>query len=189
MKTNTSLIQPLVLLGLITAILLMIPLVAMQYTDEVVWTGSDFVFAGILLLGTGLAYILISRKSANLIYRIAVGLALASGLFLIWSNGAVGLIGNESEPANLMYFGVIALGLLGGFACKFSPRGLERTMYAIVLSFVVITGIALSAGMQHYPESSVTEIVAVNGLFITLFLLAGLLFRQAVGGEPETGEA
>lgn len=35
-------------------VLLCIPLVAMQFTNEVNWDGFDFIVAGILLLATGL---------------------------------------------------------------------------------------------------------------------------------------
>ncbi len=42
--------------------LLLIPLVAMQFTNEVNWTLSDFVVAAVLLLGTGLIFEFVMRK-------------------------------------------------------------------------------------------------------------------------------
>jgi nitrate/nitrite transporter NarK len=42
--------------------LLLIPLVAMQFTNEVNWTLSDFVVAAVLLLGTGLVCEFVMRK-------------------------------------------------------------------------------------------------------------------------------
>lgn len=74
-----------------TVFLLMIPLVAMRFTDEVNWTASDFVVAGVLLFGTGLTYELLARKMRRNVYRVAVGVALAAALFLVWANLAVGL--------------------------------------------------------------------------------------------------
>ena len=56
-------------LALVTASILMIPLVAMQFSSEVNWTLFDFVFAGGLIFGTGLAYQLITRKKAAIQYR------------------------------------------------------------------------------------------------------------------------
>ena len=44
----------LIIIVLISASLLLIPLITMQFTDEVNWILSDFVIAGALLLGTGL---------------------------------------------------------------------------------------------------------------------------------------
>ena len=49
------------ILGTIT-VLLCIPLVAMQFTNEVNWTFSDFAIAGGLLLGTGLLIETVARN-------------------------------------------------------------------------------------------------------------------------------
>jgi len=78
---------------LTTAILLLIPLIAMQFTDEVNWTLSDFVVAAMLLLGTGLIYELVLRNINNLRYRIAICGALLFALIMIWVELAVGILG------------------------------------------------------------------------------------------------
>ena len=49
----------------VVAIILLIPLIAMQFTNEVDWTPIDFVVAGVLLLGTGLIFDLVIRKIKN----------------------------------------------------------------------------------------------------------------------------
>jgi hypothetical protein len=78
---------------LIVISLLLIPLIAMQFTDEVNWTPLDFAFAGILLLATGLIFDLVIRKVKNIKYRIAILIILLLGLFLIWAELAVGVFG------------------------------------------------------------------------------------------------
>ena len=78
---------------LIVALLLIIPLIAMQFTDEVNWTMMDFVIAGVLLLGTGLLFDLIMRKIKNVKYRTRISLTLLVVLFLIWAELAVGIFG------------------------------------------------------------------------------------------------
>ena len=65
----------------------------MQLTDEVNWTLSDFVIAGVLLLGTGLMYELVMRKVKTRKFRIALFMALLILLFLIWAELAVGVYG------------------------------------------------------------------------------------------------
>ena len=75
------------------ALILLLPLVAMQFTDEVKWDVADFVFTGALLIGVGVPYELAVRKTGNAAYRAAVGLALAAAFILILVNGAVGVIG------------------------------------------------------------------------------------------------
>ena len=78
---------------LTVAFLLLIPLIAMQFTDEVNWTSFDFVVAGALLLGTGLIFNLVIRKIKNIKYRLAISVALVIVLLFIWTELAVGMLG------------------------------------------------------------------------------------------------
>ncbi len=73
--------------------LLLIPLVAMNFTNEVNQKIFDFVVAGILLCGTGLAFEFILRKIKTRRNRIVLGIALFLTLFLIWAELAVGILG------------------------------------------------------------------------------------------------
>lgn len=164
-------------LALATGLLLLIPLIAMQFTDEVVWTLSDFIIAGTFLFGTGLTYKLITRKSGNVTYRVAIGFALFTGLFLLWVNGAVGIIGSENNTINLLYFFVIAVGIIGAIIARFQPYGLGNTMFAMAFTQALIAVIAIFGGYHHYPESSIIEIITVNGFFIMLFIISALIFR------------
>lgn len=83
----------LLIIILTSLILLLIPLIAMQFTDKVNWTLSDFVVAGALLLGTGLMCELVIRKVKKIKFRIAICVALLIVLFLIWVELAVGIYG------------------------------------------------------------------------------------------------
>ncbi len=98
-----------------TIVLLMIPLIAMQFTEEVLWTMGDFVIATILLFGTGFSFILLSKKSSAFTFKLATGIALGSTFLLIWANLAVGLIGSENESINLLYFIIPVVGIVGVF--------------------------------------------------------------------------
>ncbi|HKK47195.1 MAG TPA: hypothetical protein VJ964_16830 [Balneolaceae bacterium] len=164
----------------------MIPFIAMQFTGEIVWTLSDFIVAGILLFGTGLTYILANQKSGNTAYRVAVGLALGTGLFLIWANLAVGLIGSEDNPANLMYFGVIAVGIIGTLASHLRPRGMEYTLLATAFAQGLIVVITIIIGMQQDPVIPVFQILYENGFFIALWIGSALLFRRAYKQLPSS---
>ena len=79
----------LILIIFTTIILLFIPLIAMQFTNEVNWKVSDFVVAGALLIGTGLMCELVIRKVKVTKYRIA----FLTVLILIWTELAVGIFG------------------------------------------------------------------------------------------------
>jgi Kef-type K+ transport system membrane component KefB len=83
------------LIGIILTVvfILLIPLVAMQFTTEVDWKLFDFLIMGTLLLGTGLLCELVLRKVKKTEYRIAIVVALLLALFLIWAELAVGIFG------------------------------------------------------------------------------------------------
>lgn len=74
-------------------ILLLLPFIAMQFTDEVNWTLFDFVVAGVLLFGTALLCELVLRKVKTTGYRIAICIAILAMLLLIWIELAVGIFG------------------------------------------------------------------------------------------------
>jgi len=95
-KIKTSMIkQNKRLIGIVLTVLLLllIPLIAMQFTTEVSWTVLDFVVAAILLLGTGFMCELVIRKTNKIKYRIAICVVLLAALLLIWAELAVGIFG------------------------------------------------------------------------------------------------
>ena len=77
----------------IVILLLLIPLIAMQFTDEVSWTLFDFVIASILLLCTGILCEFVLRKIKKTKLKIIICLAILALLFLIWAELAVGIFG------------------------------------------------------------------------------------------------
>lgn len=166
-------------IALATAFILLLPLLAMQFTDEVVWDLVDFAVAGVLVFGAGLTYELVARKAGNIAYRAAVGVAVAAALLLVWMNLAVGIIGNEENPANLMYIGVLAVGIVGVLIARFRSHGMARALLATALAQMLVGVIALLAGMDQYPGSSVSEIMNLNWFFVALFFVSALLFRRA----------
>ena len=83
----------LIIILLISLFLLLIPLVAMQFTDEVNWTTTDFIIAGGLLLGAGLISEIVMRKIKNINYKVGLLVAILIIAILIWIELAVGLFG------------------------------------------------------------------------------------------------
>ncbi|HEU4495800.1 MAG TPA: hypothetical protein VFR70_01995 [Flavobacterium sp.] len=78
---------------LAVAVLLCIPLAAMQFTSEVDWSLYDFIIAGTLLLGTGLAIEAVARNAKNRSTKIGLTMAILAVLFLVWAELAVGVFG------------------------------------------------------------------------------------------------
>ena len=83
----------LVIILIIVAFLLLIPLIAMLFTNEVKWNLFDFVVAGALLFGTGLMCDFVMRKINKLWLRITICVILLITLLLIWVELAVGILG------------------------------------------------------------------------------------------------
>ena len=111
-------------------------------------------------------------------YRAALGVALAAALALVWLSLGVGIIGRDGEPANVMYFGVLAVGIISAIIGRFRPRGMARALAATAITQALVAAIALVAGLG-LPWSPPAEIVALNALFIGSFVASAWLFRRA----------
>ncbi len=80
-------------LALGTALILLVPWIAMQFTNEVSWDAKDFMAMGFLLLITGSLFVLVSRRASRK-RRAVIGLMFAAGFFYVWAELAVGLFTN-----------------------------------------------------------------------------------------------
>lgn len=107
--------------------------------------------------------------------RVAVGTAL----FLVWAIGALGIIGVEGDRADLMYFGVLAVGISGAIVARFEPDGMARAMFVTAAATALVGVIALMLGKHQAEYSSVLEILGLTAMFATLFAGSAWLFRSA----------
>ncbi|MBU1202865.1 hypothetical protein KKH39_02390 [Patescibacteria group bacterium] len=165
-------------LAIITVVILLIPLIASQFTKDVKWDWFDFILMGILIFGTGLAYELISKRSDKYEYKAAIGIGLLGGFLLFWVNGAVGIIGSEDESINLLYFFVLLIGLIGSFVVRLKARGMIYILLSMAVLQMLVPVIAL-IGKQLDFDPSVLGVFALNVFFATIFVLSALLFRRA----------
>ena len=78
---------------LTVGLLLMIPLIAMQLTNEVNWSLFDFMIMGAMLTITGLLGGEIFKRVKNSGYRLILTITIVLILFLLWAELAVGLFG------------------------------------------------------------------------------------------------
>jgi hypothetical protein len=160
-------------------LLLLLPLVAMQFTDRVNWDETDFLVFGAMLFGACGAYEIAARATANRAYRAAVGVALVAAFLLIWINLAVGIIGSEDNPANLMYGGVLLLGLIGSVIARFRPRGMAWALAAMAAAQALAGVVAISFGLGATGENWPRPIVVLTGFFAVAWLVSASLFRRA----------
>ena len=150
--------------------LLLLPLAAMRFTSEVNWTVGDFIFAALLLGIVGVTFELTVRVTRNWLQRAAVGFALAAAFSTIWVNGAVGMIGDEDNPYNLLFLGVIVLALVGSVAVRFRSARMAAAMGVAAIAHIAIAIGGMSADLR-------------GGIFSTAFaglwLLPAALFWKA----------
>lgn len=163
------------------------PLMAMLFKVEGwAWGVTDFMVMWVLMAGAGFTYAFTTRKTVHVAYRIATGLALVTGFILVWINGAVGIIGSEENPANLMYGGVLMVGLIGAVLARLRCAGMARALIATALAQMCVPLIALII-RRHDFAPGVWPVFGLNACFALLFAGSALLFRYA--GRHSKGPA
>ena len=157
--------------------LLALPAVAMQFTDEVDWSGGDFLFAAIMFGIVGGLLELAARASASLAYRVGAAVAIGTGFLTIWISLAVGIVGAEDNPQNILYFGIVGMGICSAVAALGDPRALARAMRATAVFQGLVCLVHLIDGI--YPA------VMIDGFFTMTWLTAGALFARAAKERAE----
>ena len=171
------------------AALFLLPVAAEQLWDEMAWTASDFVFWAVMLLAACGLFELAMRVSRNWAYRAGAVVAIGTAFLLVWVNGAVGVIGSEGNPANLMYAGVLALGIGGAVGAGARPQGLARALVAMALAQMLAGALALARGWGAGSENWLGAIVGATGVFTAAWLLSAWLFRRAARERAAAGGA
>lgn len=143
------------------------------------WTLSDFVFAGVFLGGAGLIVELICWASSSLSYRLGGLIALLATVGLVWVNGAVGFLGDEDNPANLMFLEVIAIAVVGSVIVRFRAAGLAKVMATAALAQLVVGIVGYAAGWASPGLAGLTEVAMGTVLFGSMWLVSAGLFHWA----------
>jgi len=172
---------------LITALVLLIPLLGNQFVDGWNWEPRAFVLAGTLLFATGLTYQLVTRNVDTIAYRAAVGIALVAAFVLVWMNFVQAA--DDINPAAMMYLAVPLVGIIGAAMARFQPGGMARALFATALAQALVLAIVL---MTRNPQvtawtAAVLRGFGLNALFVLLFFGSAMLFRIAARGESAPG--
>ena len=161
--------------------LLALPLVAMQFTDEVQWTPFDFIAMGGMLALVGGAFELVVRVARSNTYVVAAGVAVANAFLMTWANLAVGIIGDENNPANQMFFGVLVIGLIAVAFSRLKPIGMARAMEVTAIAQALVSVITLAMGEGY--------IFLLTGFFVAMWIISAQLFRKAARDEADAGDS
>jgi hypothetical protein len=159
--------------------LLLLPLVAMQFTAEVNWTVSDFIFAGVMFaLAVGILE-LAAWRSGSLPYRTGVAIAVAAGFAHLWITGAVGIIGSEGNPGNLVYLAVVAIALLGSLVALGRPAAMAWAMGITAVAEVLAPVITYAALADPASDVLKPEVFGCAILFTGMWAVSAWLFGKA----------
>ena len=158
--------------------LIVLPLIAMQFTREVNWTASDFLFAALMFGSVGLALELAVR-TGNRAFTAAAAVALLVSFLSVWITGAVGIIGNESEDFNLLFVGVILIAMAGSAIVLFRPKGMAVVMYAAAAAQAAVPVVASVIGDSAMAAIWSREVVVLTVVFTAMWLVSARLFRAA----------
>ena len=175
----TQMSKTLLRVALVALGLLMVPLVASRVVDGWNWSPGTFVFVYLLFFGTALAYALIARKMGAWSYKAGVGLALAAGFALGWSNMVH--VADSENPANLVYYSVLVVGAVGAWLARLESRGLARTLFVMAATLALIAAVLPSGA----PPYLARNMAIGHGVFVALFIASGLLFRHASLAESK----
>jgi hypothetical protein len=157
------------------ALLLLLPAIAMRlHAGGVEWSAADFaVFGAMLAIACGL-YELAARTSGDAWYRAGAGIAVATGFLTVWANLAVGMIGGEGNPFNLLFAGVLAVAATGATLAKLRGAGMVRAMLATAVAQAVAVAVAIALDGGHDLRGGI-----FSALFVAPWLLSSALFRRA----------
>lgn len=152
----------------------LIPLAAKLLVEGMLWTTFDFIVWGVMLLVAAGVCEVGLRLSGSLAYRAGFVVAAGTAFLITWSNLAVGIIGDENNPLNQIFFGVIAIAAVGSFLARFRPKGMALAMLVTAVAQFGTAFVALA--YEHI-------VFAIAGVFSLGWLLAAWLFREAARGE------
>lgn len=143
------------------------------------WTLFDFAFFGAMVAAVVIPMWYTLRRRPDRAYRTGVALALAGAFLLVWLNGAVGIIGNETNDANLMYLGLLGVGIAGAVFMRGRPPALQLTLKLMAAAQVLIGVVAVAGGLGVGDPSWPWDVVFLTGFFTGLWLLSAAFFGRS----------
>jgi hypothetical protein len=163
----------------IAVALILTPLVAMQFTKEVNWTVGDFVFAAVMIGGVGLLFEFAVRASRSWAYRGGVAVGLATTFLLIWINGAVGIVGNEDNPVNLVFGVIILMALAGTIVARAKAKGMVRAMTVAGCAQALVGVAVFARGIAAHEPPGAFGLLILIEFFAGLWFISAMLFGKA----------
>lgn len=164
---------------IITALLLLIPILGNQFVDGWNWPLRGFVLFGTLIFILAFAFELLTRNVDATAYRLALGITLAFSFGVFWGNWVQAA--DEVNPAALAYLIVPVVGIVGAVIARFRPAGMSLALSAMALTQAVLLVRAFIIRNPDLTPWTAPVIRGFGGNTVNLaaFVVAALLFRKA----------
>ncbi|MBO9671415.1 MAG: hypothetical protein J7485_12955 [Sphingobium sp.] len=163
-------------------VLLTIPAIMMQISDEWNWRPESFVMFGTVIGSLLLIYEFAARRSASATYRIGTALALVASFLLVWINLAVGIVG-EDNPVNLSFFGIVITAIVSVFAARARADGLWRAMLGVGLTQLLLGVVIATAPSTALAPRGALGVLVLSGFFGAIWLISAACFWSASRSE------
>ncbi|GAB4339876.1 MAG: hypothetical protein Kow0037_25380 [Calditrichia bacterium] len=166
------------LIVLPTALILLIPLIATHYSTAFDWKPEDFLVAGVLIGGSLTVYRWLAGRLRNRMLKVAWMLFIFTTLLLIWVNLAVGIVGNEGEPANLLFYLLPLLGSIFAARVRFRPAEMARILRLMGIIQVMLGGMFYILSPQITSHGSPGHILLLSLFFATGWFGSAFFFHR-----------
>lgn len=132
------------------------------------WTASDFVLMAVLLGSVGAGIEFLVARGGSVFARLGAIVMVLTAFLTIWVNLAVGMIGSEDNPYNLLFLANLALVLIAGIWVRLEPGAMVKVA---LLAALVQAALALG-GLGSDQRGAI-----FSAVFALFWLFAAALFR------------
>jgi hypothetical protein len=126
-----------------------------------------------------------SMSTPNARYALALGVSLATVLFLLFGIGALGIVGDGDRDA--IYLAAPAVALVVGLATRFRPGGMVLALGAAAVTTLVAGAVAVGLVVADEESASIVDVVMITGMYAALFAIAAWLFTRVGSGLRASG--
>ncbi len=139
----------------------------------------EFAILAAILGAIGFLCAIVWRKFPSKSYRAGVAIALGGAFLLFWINAAVGIVGDTNNDANMLYVGVIGLGVVGTAIARLRPNGMALTLVAMAVAMIAIAGYAMISNTATSGPIWPRDVIGATAFFAALFLVSAWMFRKS----------
>lgn len=154
-------------------VLLLIPIVMNQISDEWRWELRGFILVGVVIGGVGLLYELAERASGNWGYRAGMAIVLVTPVLTMWTT----IVRDDGDGVGFIM--LVLAAIAGAFTAWFRPAGMARAALGLAVMQALLGLLIVTAPSTASQPDGGSRAVAFCSVFTILWLAAAALFYVA----------